>query len=247
MLTPARLAAALTTSGLILQATAAGPWAFAPATLLWAVPPLIAIRSLPLFAAAPIVLFTSSLGRFAACHDPTTAALAALALLPVLLLDRFATTWLPRVGVLMFPAALPLLNRVVDDTSLDGVFAPLPDLAVLRFVASDLGTAGAVVVAAGFAGVLAAMGSILNRHIPDPFGPEARDMGARWASVVALILGILLLLTTAARLYLQGEPTPPYAAGDVVAALCGLVVVVVTGFALASWRRQRERELAATR
>ena len=232
-----------------------GPWSFRLAALLWAVPSLIAIRSLPLLASVPIAFFTAAVGRVIAFHDPLTAMLAAAVLVPVLLVDRWATTWLPRAGALAFPAALVVLACAVDASSAGPALAaqllPLPPLSALSFVASDAGTSAAVFVAAGFASAFATLGAILNRHIKDPYSAQQRDMGARVAGVVALVVGIALLIAGAIRLELSGPPSAVCDPGNGAAAASALLLVVLVAAALSSWRgwrsAQRGRALAPTR
>ena len=224
----ARLAVALSVSGFVLAATSAGPYAFAFSAMFAYAPMLVAARSMPLWLALPTALVPAACGRALAFHgafaDDPTPALAVAALVPALLVDRFATTWAPRGAVLAWPCALVVTERVVA-SSTAATLVPLPALDAVLYPASDLGVAAGTFVAAVLCNGFAYVAGTLNRRFPDPYTQEEREAGVKLGAIGALVLAIALFAVAFARGHFASPPSPSTSAGDVVVVLCALGVV----------------------
>ena len=248
----ARLAVALSLSGFALAATSSGPYAFALCALFAAAPMLVATRCLPLWLALPVALVPVACGRALAFHgafgnDPTPA-LATAALVPALLLDRFATTWAPRTALLSWPCALVVTERVLSSatsSSAAATLVPAPALDAIQYVAGDVGIAGGTLVAAVLANGFALLGGNFNRKIFDPHTQEERESGVKLGAISALVLGIALFAAAAVRAHVAAPPAPPTSPGDGVVVAC--VVGVVGVFAAAFVRRTKRKAAPAAR
>ena len=243
-----RLVLALTTSGVLLEAAAAGPWSIWFASLFWAVPLLAAMRSFPLALGVPVALLIGTVGRVLAWHavlgdDVVLASfLAACAAAAAALVDRFVTTWLPRAGIFAWPCALTAIARALaacpGETCNDAArtLAPVPDVYAFTFVRGDAGVAGAVFATALVAQGLAVIAATHNRQVPDPYTQEDREKGTRLGSILGFWVAAALFAVGGVRLALGGAPYLDWSAGDAVAIASALGVVVLLAAAVKRMR-----------
>ncbi len=245
MTSTVRLALALTTSGFVLAATAGGSWPLSWSAVLWAVPALVAMRSLPLPLGLAVTVVAGAAGRAVAFwgasgSDAATLGLvAAAALVPALLVDRFVLTWLPRAGHLAWPCGVVLVERACADTRVAALLAPPPHLEAVAFVGADLGVAGATVAVALMAQAFASLAGVLNRKTHDPYGQKERERGVRWSSIAGFAFGAVLLIAGAVRARVSGAPAATTSAGDVVVVACAAGLVALGAVAARTWWRGR--------
>lgn len=189
-----RLFTALTVMGTVVMATSAGPSAFWLCALLWAAPPMVAMRCLPLPLALVVVVVTGVLGRALAFSTALTGLdllvvplQATAALLPALVADKLLVTRFPAAGLSAWPALLAATWIVLRGTAVGELVAPVPDLDGTHLVSTlhpALAVATAAIVAQGFA----SMASVLNWHVPDPHAQPVRERGVRFATLAAYAL-----------------------------------------------------------
>jgi hypothetical protein len=199
-----RLIAALTVVGTLTMATSMGAYAFWISAFFWAVPPLVAMRCLPLPYALGVVLVTGILGRaFVNAPDFMSAVVGTLWLVPALLVDKLAMARLPRAGIVTWPLAVTatvFVAAYVTRAPIGDVvtLTPVPDIDGAQMAAAGhpaLAVFLTAVVANGFAG----MATILNDHVDDPHPPDVREKGVRIASLTSFAL--LAAFAVAALLY----------------------------------------------
>lgn len=189
-----RLFAALTVMGTLVTATSAGPYAFWLSALLWAVPPLVALRCLPWPLALVVVAITGVLGRALAFStgltglDLLVVPLAATgALLPALVVDKLLVTRFPSAGIWAWPALVAATFVLLMGTPTGELVAPVPDLGGVHLV-SSLHPAWAVAITGIVAQGFASMASVLNWHVPDPHPQAVRERGVRVATLACYAL-----------------------------------------------------------
>lgn len=203
-----RLVAALTVMGTLLLATSAGRFAFWPCALLWAAPPIIAARCLPLPLALTVVVVSGTAGRALAWLEGLTGSdhvvvplVATLLLVPALLVDKVLVTRFPRKGIWAWPALVGITFFVVTKlaatsgpllASAAEALAPLPDLDGTQLL-SALHPVWAVVVTGFVANGFAGAGTVLNWHVDDPHPLDVRERGVR----VGALVGFAWLLALA--------------------------------------------------
>lgn len=195
MSTHLRLALALTLSGLVLGATAGGAWAFWGSALLWSAPLLIAIRCLPLALALPTVFVVAAASRLVAFRDVDMVVPleAAAALLPALLVDKLATTKLPRAGWVAFPLALVVTDLAVRGTALAPLVVPAPSMRAADVLDRGLGPWAVTLVVGVVGGAFGAQGMVHNWP-NDPAPQKEREQGVFLAVVTALVVGAALVV-----------------------------------------------------
>lgn len=199
-----RLIAALTVMGTLTMATSMGEYAFWVSGFFWAVPPIVAMRCLPLPYAVAVVVVTGVLGRFVVSSLDIVAVVAGtLWLLPALLVDKLVMARFPRKGIWAWPLAITATvfaaayatGMPIGETTL---LAPVPDIDGAQMAAAGhpaLAVFLTAVVANGFAG----MATVLNDHVGDRHPPEVRERGVRVAALMSFAL--LAAFGVAALLY----------------------------------------------
>ena len=236
-----RLALALTTSGLILGCTAAGPWAFAPSAVFAPAPLLLAVRCLPkriglplAFLVGAIALFVTSRGRLAGPELVTSVlGCAALWLLPFWA-DRLCSTWLRRVGFLAFPAAAVVLARLGAEVLPETLAAQLAHPArhaILDVWAHDVSRTVVDFVLWMLAAATSGLAGVHNWHVPDPYTQEQREDGLKVAGTSVLLTFLVVVVLGWLRLR-DGAPTTEAAwHSDIVVGVCGAGLVVLLALA----------------
>ena len=205
-----RLVAALTVMGTLLLATSAGRFAFWPSALLWAVPPLVAARCLPLPLALAVIVAGGTAGRALAYIEGLTGSdhvmvplVATLLLVPALLVDKALVTRFPRKGIWAWPFLVGATSLVVTHlartsgpllASAAEALAPVADLEALQLIPAVHAVLPVVVtgfVAQGFAGPA----SVLNWHVPDPHPAAVRERGVRVGALVGFAWLLAIFIT----------------------------------------------------
>lgn len=199
---PTRLALALTTSGILLTATAAGPWSFSASALLWAAPTLVAVRCLPALLSWPLVVGVGFLGRVlawgGALSDSDLIALplaASVALVPALLVDRLVFDRMPRASLIAWPLGLLATVRVLDVVAprVSSLVFQTPSIEELGRLEAVAGRGSVVIAVALVAQALGALGTVLNRPT-DVVTARERETGVRWGALVGLSVCAAILL-----------------------------------------------------
>lgn len=184
--------------GALFLSTSTGPYAFWPSACLWAVPPLVAMRCLPLHLAFPVVIVSGAVGRMFIAPTPapdwSDIAVAVAVPLPLYVVDRVLMRRFPVHGQWAWPLAVTTaawvamkLLGAAPDTVL--TLFPVPDVDATELASAGARTDLAAIfvtawVAQGFAG----MATVLNFHDPDPHPAEVRERGVRRAALVSFAL-----------------------------------------------------------
>lgn len=193
-----RLVLALTVSSLLLAATAGGSWSVWPSSLLWAAPLLVAMRCLPWPVAVPLVVLVSAVGR-AIAFGPSLAGadglvlplVASVALLPALVVDKLVDARFPRAGLLAWPLAITITERLVAATLIGGLVAPPTSIAAIHALRAGPGPWADTFFVALVAQAFGALGTVLHRG-SDRFAAVERERGVRWAALTALVVSVIV-------------------------------------------------------
>lgn len=202
-----RLALALTVSGVVLNATSAGPWAFWLCALLAVVPALVAMRCLPAWLGVVVAVVPGVVGRAIAFRFEVPAQglglamlIATAALVPALVVDRFVWLRFPRATLLGWPALVVITSVVVEHTAgpeIASYVAPLPDITALTVLPSVLPQWAPLFVAMLVAQGIAAAATQFNMPI-DPLPRAIRERGVRWCLLFgfafAFAMGVVALV-----------------------------------------------------
>jgi hypothetical protein len=253
---PTQNLAPMILSGLVFQACASGPFAFAGAAWLCLLPLLVLMRCVPLWQATALGFLVVGVARLASAsalwgvgaEAVVAAAVIAGLTLVVLLSHRLVMRELPLVGAFAAPAALIVVETAAEQFQLPGAtLLPLSslqsaDVPLWRFVdvLTPVGISAAVCwgqsVMAGFGEAWLA---------PDPASQLERERGLRvganaafWLLAVGGHLGGLLRddpTTTTTTTTTMTTATATH--GPIIAGVAGLVWVVLIGAALASRSR----------
>ncbi|HEY4223830.1 MAG TPA: hypothetical protein VGO62_20885, partial [Myxococcota bacterium] len=212
---------------------------FWASSLFWATPFLLLGRSLSVFVSLPIAFFTGTAGRMLAGHgmgvDVVDCAAASAALLPALIVDRVVQTWLPTASLLTWPCALVVVQRALMGQPSQGLLAPLPHLDSVLLVRGTAGDYASIFVVAVFASGFAAIASVLNRRVRDPYPQDQRERGVRIASITSFVLAFPVFIAGALVAVPSGDPP----VSDAVPVGAGVIVVGLVVLALVTWRRRR--------